>query len=105
MIFTAETLKNIKTASDVKYALNEDSHFFDRKTMKFFGDSMTSFGVRTVNGKRYIYRKPTARVNVFGTWKMAGREFFNVWEITPHTDHVKLQHVSDEVKNQIYAVI
>ena len=102
MIFTQETLKNIKTASDVKYALNDSSYFFTRKTMKFFGDKMTSFGVRTINGKRYLYRKPSARVNVFGTWKTAGKDFFGCWEIVPKIDHVDLSPVSDDTKDVVY---
>lgn len=28
---------------------NSDSHFFDRKTMKFFGDTMRNYGVRLVS--------------------------------------------------------
>jgi len=101
MIYTQENLKHVKSASDVKYAL-KDSHFFDRKTMKFFGDKMTSFGIKTINGKRYMYRKPSAKVNVFGTWKTAGFDFFNVWEIVPKSDHVILEIVSDETKGFIY---
>ena len=27
-------------------AHDPDSHFFDRKTMKFFGDTMSNYGVR-----------------------------------------------------------
>lgn len=27
---------------------NPDSHFFDRRTMRFFGDSMSNYGVRAV---------------------------------------------------------
>jgi hypothetical protein len=102
MIYTAETLKDVKTPSDVKYALLDTDYFFNRKTMKFFGDKMTSFGVRTINGKRIMYRKPTARVNVFGTWKTAGRDFFNAWELIPKNDHIDLQSVSDEEKKSIY---
>lgn len=44
----------IKTASDLKYAVEQsgnESHFFTRKTMSFFGDTMKNYGVRetTVN--------------------------------------------------------
>jgi hypothetical protein len=101
MIYTNETLKHVKSASDVKYAL-KDSHFFDRKTMKFFGDKMSSFGIRTINGKRYMYRKPSAKVNVFGTWKTAGFDFFNAWEIVPKIDHLELKIVSTKEKETIY---
>lgn len=42
------------TASELKYhyqLANPNGHFFDRKTMKFFGDTMSNYGVRanTVN--------------------------------------------------------
>lgn len=38
-------------ASDLKLQHeyhHPDSHFFDRKTMKFFGDTMRNYGVRAV---------------------------------------------------------
>lgn len=38
-------------ASELKYHIEKrdvETHFFDRKTMKFFGDSMKNFGVRKV---------------------------------------------------------
>lgn len=41
----------IKTASDLKYAVEQsgrEPHFFDRRTMKFFGDKMSNYGVRRV---------------------------------------------------------
>jgi hypothetical protein len=35
-----------------------DSHFFDRKTMQFFGDSMRNFGVRSLDdGLLELYRR------------------------------------------------
>ena len=37
------------TPSELKISIlahNPDSHFFDRKTMKFFGDTMRNYGVR-----------------------------------------------------------
>lgn len=45
---------NIKTASDLKYAVEQsgnESFFFTRKTMQFFGDTMRNYGVRhtTIN--------------------------------------------------------
>lgn len=102
MIYTPENLKHVKTASDVKHALKSDSYFFSRQNMKFSGDKMTSFGIKTINGKRYLYRKPTAKVNVFGTWKTTGKDFFNAWEIVPKIDHLVLSIVSDEEKETIY---
>lgn len=40
---------NIKTASDLKFAVEQsghEPHFFTRSTMKFFGDTMRNYGVR-----------------------------------------------------------
>lgn len=44
------------TPSELKYLLESaaesrglESHFFDRKTMRFFGDTMRNFGVRAVS--------------------------------------------------------
>ena len=37
------------TPSELKISIlahNPDSHFFDRKTMQFFGDTMRNYGVR-----------------------------------------------------------
>lgn len=37
-------------ASELKYQIEStgrESHFFDRKTMRFFGDRMANFGVRS----------------------------------------------------------
>lgn len=38
-------------ASDLKarYSALNGGHFFDRDTMKFFGDTMRNYGVRTLN--------------------------------------------------------
>ncbi len=44
-------MTTIKTASDLKYAVEQsgnESHFFTRKTMSFFGDTMRNYGVRKV---------------------------------------------------------
>lgn len=51
---------NIKTASDLKYwheYHNPNSHFFDRKTMKFFGDTMKNFGVKRWKNCYELYRR------------------------------------------------
>ena len=57
----------------------DSGHFFDRATMRWFGDTMRSFGSTNFNGAVFMYRKRTASVNAFGTSKAAGREFFNAW--------------------------
>lgn len=44
----------IKTASDLKaYVQDTGSHFFDRSSMKFFGDTMANYGVRTTTIKSH----------------------------------------------------
>ena len=63
-------------------------HFFDRSTMKFFGDKMTSFGVSRIGGVVYLYRKSSAFVNCFGTWRRVAEDiqsFGNVWRLDPVT--------------------
>lgn len=48
------------TPSELKYNIkqhNEESHFFDRGTMRFFGDTMKNFGVRSAGDNWELYRK------------------------------------------------
>lgn len=43
------TTPKVKTASDLKYHVEEaghEPHFFTRATMRFFGDRMSNYGVR-----------------------------------------------------------
>ena len=55
------TFDQIKTPSNLKAFVENNpktSHFFDRKTMKFFGDTMKNFGInRLEGGKVELYRK------------------------------------------------
>ncbi len=45
---------------DIKRAATAaGSPFFSRPTMQFFGDTMKMFGTRTIDGKVYVYRKPS----------------------------------------------
>ena len=47
----------IKKASDIKYMYelnNPDGHMFDRKTMKFFGDTMSNFHVPIKHKKAVV---------------------------------------------------
>lgn len=44
------------TSSELKYRVQKadsESHFFDRDTMKFFGDTMKNYSVRPARIKRY----------------------------------------------------
>lgn len=44
-------MQTIKTPSDLKQAVESpgnEPHFFTRKTMSFFGDSMRNYGVRKI---------------------------------------------------------
>lgn len=50
----------INSASDVKryYKMyNPDGHFFDRETMRFFGDTMKNFGFYEEDNYIVLYRK------------------------------------------------
>ncbi len=65
----------IKTASDLRDFVEDrgtDSHFFDRKSMKFFGDTMRNYGVCKV----------TIRVNydAEGNYVQGGEEI-EAWEL------------------------
>lgn len=55
---------NIKTVSDLKYVFETEkteSHFFDRKTLKFFGQTMRDFhlykATKTINGQECFVLK------------------------------------------------
>jgi hypothetical protein len=39
------------------YEHNPNGHFFDPKTMKFFGDTMKNYGVTELQGYYCLYRK------------------------------------------------
>lgn len=48
------------TPSQLKYnheSLNPNSFYFTRDTMKFFGDTMRNYGVRTHSDSYELYRK------------------------------------------------
>ena len=48
------------TPSELKanvLANNPDSYFFTRKTMQFFGDTMSNYGVRDAGENWELYRK------------------------------------------------
>lgn len=50
-LYRVPNMNNIKTPSDLKYAVESaghESHFFTRKTMSFFGDTMRNYGVRKI---------------------------------------------------------
>ena len=92
------------TPTEIKRAYQsvQCGHFFDRDTMKFFGDTMRSFGSRRIDGVLYLYRKPSAQVNVFGAWKTVGRDYFGAWEVQPNGG---LRNVSDDLKDTIYSTV
>ena len=90
------------SVSDIKYY--NKGYFFSRSNMKFSGDKMRSFGVRTYDGKRILYRKPNAYViTPFNGIQKAGKTFFNCWEVTVKSENeVDLMPVSGEFKNLFY---
>lgn len=58
--------------SDIKHYYRQDGHFFDRGTMKFFGDKMGNFGAYTDdNGDRILYRKKAVKNGLIGNgWRV-----------------------------------
>jgi hypothetical protein len=59
-------IKDIKTKSDLRYMIMESgSHFFDHSSMKFFGDTMANYGMRStkISGIEYfeLYRRKTVK--------------------------------------------
>ena len=50
-----------------------DSHFFDRSTMAYFGDTMQNFGVRkSESGEWLLFRKRKTRAFAAGTGYLFG---------------------------------
>lgn len=51
------------TPSDLKYNVETktDSCFFDRSSMKFFGDTMANYGCRDAGGCWELWRKRSVR--------------------------------------------
>ena len=49
-------MKTTFTKSDLKHAVSSgtDSHFFDRSSMKFFGDTMANYGLRVTTINEHI---------------------------------------------------
>lgn len=87
------------TVSQIK--AHNEGYFFTRNTMKFFGDKMSSFGVRTFEGKRVLYRKPTALVRTFTGWQKAGKMFVSVWIVEAKNESlVNIRPVSEEFKQR-----
>jgi hypothetical protein len=60
------------TPSEIKYAVQNsphESHFFDRKTMQFFGDTVRNFGTFTdKQGRVILYRKRPVKHRLTGGW-------------------------------------
>jgi len=97
-------MAHFKTVSQIKAAAK--GCFFDRKTMRFFGDTMRSFGIRHLDGKTYIYRKPVAYVNApFSGRVKAEKNFFGCWEVVCNSDGVDISAVSQETKERIYTLV
>lgn len=100
MIINNESVLKM-SVSDIKH--HNNGHFFSRSNMKFFGDKMSSFGVRTFEGKRILYRRPTAYVRTFTGVQQAGKTFFSCWEIKPKNEsEIDISPVSDEFKTRFY---
>jgi hypothetical protein len=100
-----ETILNM-TPSQIRAHYREDGHFFDRKTLRFFGDTMKSFAAITHNGERYLYRRPDATVTIAGKQRQAGRDHFIARHVVAHgEDEIDLKPVSEELKAALYSAV
>ncbi len=95
----------LQTPYDVRTVYNdgESGHFFDEDTMEFFGDTMNSFELITVDNELYMYRKPWAKVNVFGKRKTVNEEYFNAWLVVTENDKLDLDSVSEATRKYLYS--
>lgn len=78
------------TIYDIKYQTQEtEPYFFDRKTLKFFGQTMKDFSVRkSPTGRIFIYA-PMYYSSHPGSYRLCGytfREYVDNKLVTPRTD-------------------
>ena len=67
------------SVQDIKRIHQENGgYFFNRDTMKFFGDRMSDFGIRNFNHGTYLIRK-NPRLDAFT----------NIWEFDPTDGSLK----------------
>lgn len=62
----AEDFRNAKRWSVSAIRAEHTGHFFDRKTMRFFGDTSASFGVHCEDGAIYVVRVKSAKGSTVG---------------------------------------
>lgn len=77
---------DIKNASDLKYYYQEKNpsgRFFDRKTMKFFGDTMANYGVRNYGTYFELYRRNPVKHG------LSKSHYFDAITLTPTTTEPK----------------
>lgn len=90
------TLKNGEkrfTISDVKYYTEETApHFFSRKSMKFFGQTMRDFTVQHIEGRVFI----SAPIN--GSYRNKSLREFVYNESNPYMSELKI--VNEETKKE-----
>jgi hypothetical protein len=88
----AKAYRPLQTAHDLKHAVEEsgnDSHFFTRSTMKFFGDRMANYGLRqpveveTLSGEKVmayaLYRRRPVKHGLQGTAWFHAETFARVY--------------------------
>jgi len=75
------------TPSELKYnleAADPDSHFFNRKTMRFFGDTMSNYGCRStiIDGKPAyeIYRKRAVKQGLRSSAYFCAETFNQIYQ-------------------------
>lgn len=77
------------------------SKFWTEDTMRFFGDTLQSFGLRRWNDRCVLYRKPGVPISVFGEWTKASPALgYNAWFVTGKD--CTLVYLTDEETEQFY---
>lgn len=69
------------TPSELKYKIrqvNSESYFFNRETMRFFGDTMKNFGVRSAGENWELYRKRAVKSGR-GSFYFNKKTFAQAW--------------------------
>jgi len=92
----------VRTVADLKYNVGlTGSHFFDHKTMKFFGDSMSNYGMRHLKEKGVyeLYRKRPVNGNLKSSTYFDDKTFERVHN--HNADKYNLEESTPSVKESL----
>lgn len=83
------------TLSDIR-RINEQNgyYFFSRETMRFFGDTMKSFGVRNVDGRVFVYRRKYGR-------RLDIKGINSIWEFSPQGGDINILRDDDPIRPRL----